>query len=322
MNPIALWHTSGQTSQILPGGLEWTGGDLMLKTRYSLVSLGTELLVARGAVPLELWEDMRVPYMEGNFALPVKYGYSLVAQVVEGPEEWVGKWVHVMHPHQNWCRVDHNDCTVIPEGIPPRRATLASNLETALTAVWDSGVSAGDRVLVVGFGLVGALTAMLLRQFPGVEIDVAEINPLRKAKAAALGFGAFDTYHSLRGYDVTFHATATGQGLQTAIDFAGPEARIMELSWYGEHPVNVHLGAGFHSQRKQILSTQVGVIPHFKLPRWNKARRKEAVMRLLSWEGYDALFDHTVSFEELPGVFERLRAGEYQDLTCLVDYPD
>jgi len=317
----ALWHDDRRHSSLHEFPLDDGdgAGELLVRSAYSLVSQGTERLVATGAVPAASFGEMEVPYQEGAFSLPVKYGYSLTGRVEEGPDAWLGRWVHLLHPHQDYCRVRAADCTLLPSGLPPDRACLASNLETALTAVWDGGVSLGDRVLVVGFGLVGALTARLLKMMPGVEVFFLEPAPYRHQQALGWGLCPWPEQEGSKA-DVAFHVSATEAGLQAAIDGVGPEGRVVEMSWYGDRPVALHLGRDFHQGRKRIISSQVSRIPAGRQVRWDRARRKEVVLRLLESPEWDALLDRRTPFEAAPALFDQIRKGQVDELTCLLTY--
>ncbi|WKN31915.1 zinc-binding alcohol dehydrogenase [Porifericola rhodea] len=312
----AVWHSSARKTEIAPV-LSPAGADCMIKAHYSLISTGTERLVASGKVPASLQQQMAVPYMEGNFELPIKYGYSLVGEVIEGPDEWVGEMVHLLHPHQNVCLVHASDLTLIPSDIPPLRAVLASNLETALNAVWDSGVSIGDEVLLIGFGIIGSLTARLLQAIAGVKVSVFDTDEVRCGVAEAMGFSLVDRF---KEYDIAFHCSGSSAGLQHCIEHTGMEGKVVELSWYGEQAVNISLGGSFHYQRKQILSSQVSQIPANKSARWNYQRRKSTIMELLKDAAFDQHIGQTIDFKEVPSLFDKIRNGNLSQLSWAIDY--
>ncbi|MDX1908517.1 MAG: zinc-binding alcohol dehydrogenase [Bacteroidia bacterium] len=306
---FACWHISPAETQILPVGLPASGPDeVLIRASHSLISTGTERLVALGRVPAEVQADMQVPFMGGSFTFPVKYGYSLVGEVLSPDHPLSGQWVHLLHPHQTLLRVPASALSPIPSGIPLRRAVLASNLETALNAVWDSQVSLGDRVAIVGMGLVGLLTGLLVQKIPGIHLTVWDTSPVRQHQARQLRFqvGADPAPASC---DVVFHTSATAPGLQTALDLTGPEATLVELSWYGDRPVSLSLGGHFHAGRKRILSSQVSHLPATRLPRWDFRRRKAVVWDLLQDPVFDQLLTEPVPFDALPAWFDRLRQG-------------
>lgn len=317
----ALWFEDRHTGKIMEETVPPLAADMCLvKAQFSAISSGTERTVFSGDVPPVLHEEMRCPYMGGSFSFPVKYGYSLVGEVVAGPESLLYKRVHVLHPHQTLAAVRCEDLLVLPENLPPARATLISNLETAITAVWDSGVHVGDRALVAGFGIIGSLVARLLSGIPGTEVYVTDSDPHKTGLATRMGFALYEPLQH-PDLDVAFNASATAEGLQSAIDSLGTEGRVIELSWYGTHDVHLWLGDTFHSRRKAILCSQVSTIPAAMRTRWSRQRRRELAARLLCDPVFDQHISHVVRFEELPEVFDRLLTMPSDCLSILVEYP-
>lgn len=281
-------------------------GDVRVRALFSGVSRGTESLVFHGRVPASEHERMRGPHQEGSFEFPIKYGYCLVGEVTEGVG--VGRTVFCLHPHQSWVRVAADAVTELPAALPPGRAVLAANMETALNAVWDGGVGPGDRVVVVGGGVVGCLVAYLCGRIPGTRVQLVDIDGRRRALAAALGVEFADPSASWSGVDVAFHASATGAGLQTAVDAAGAQARVIELSWYGAQEISLRLGGQFHPGRVQIVSSQVGSIPPARVPRWTYRRRLSVALELLCDAALDVLISGESPFAELPSAMARILA--------------
>lgn len=307
----SLWHISDTESTLQTASLDKFGKDyLLVKTLYSLISTGTERLVASGKVPTSMYDSMAVPSMDGSFEFPIKYGYSLVGQVLsEGDLE--GQLVHLLHPHQDLLQTEKQSLSIVPKAIPAKRAALASNVETALNAVWDSGVSLGDKVIVCGFGMIGGLVASVLSLMPAVEVVILEKNTYRIQQAEQMGFKV--NPDNLRGFDYSFHTSGSSEGLQACIEAVGMEGKIIELSWYGTKPVEVLLGTSFHQQRKQIISSQVGHIPFSKSARWDYARRKAVVWELLKNPVFDRHITDEVLFKDSPVFFEALRQGNVLD---------
>lgn len=316
----ALWCQKEDT-YVLVDELMETGGDrvVILSTITSAVSRGTERLVLQGRVPPEEAASMRCPNQRGEFPFPVKYGYALVGRIVQGPEGWVGRIGFALHPHQSATALPPSEVTLLPDDVPPRRAALAANMETALNVVWDSGASLGDSVLVVGAGVVGLLVARLLARTPGVEVIVADVDPGKRAVAEAMG-ARFVTPDALPdGVDVAINASASDAGLRAALEAVGPEGRVVEASWLGKGEARLPLGGRFHSQRLTIVSSQVGRIPADRAPRWSHARRLAAVMRLLDDPALDALISHEVPLAEAPARLPRL-LKEGGALAILITY--
>ena len=317
----SLWHLSDNQSVIREEAVESSRPDFCeIQSRYSLISSGTERLVAQGKVPESLFNEMKVPYMEGSFRFPIKYGYSLVGKVVSEGHKLYGKNVHLMHPHQDFCIVKNVDLFEIPDGIPTERATLASNLETVLTALWDAQVNIGDRVLIVGFGLIGSLLARLLSMMPAVDFKIFEIDSDRKKMAEIFGFQVIDNANDFSKVDIAFHTSASSIGLQHCIDSVGFEGKVVDLSWYGTKKVALNLGGSFHNQRKQIISSQVGNIPSSHIGRWDFKRRKKVVFELLKNEIFDQHLTHFIDFVDSPAFFTDIRANKAKGLAYCIKY--
>ena len=316
----ALWHLSAENSTIkeIPFSSR-NSFDCEVKSLYSLISTGTERLVASGKVPPALQMEMRVPYMKGSFGFPLTYGYSMVGRVQTAGHPLEGELVHLLHPHQDNCNVLSDSLTKVPEQLSPKVATLASNMETAITAVWDSEVTLGDRVLLVGFGIIGALIATIIQDIGGVDLVIAEINPDRKAIAQSLGFNVLEN-QSRGQFDLAFHCSASQEGLQHCIEATAIEATIVELSWYGTRSINIQLGKSFHVGRKRLISSQVSRIPAKKTQRWNSRRRKALVWELLLSGRFDGLITSEIPFAESPEFFESLRNSNPPGLGYCIKY--
>ncbi|WP_316045108.1 zinc-binding alcohol dehydrogenase [Bosea sp. BH3] len=263
---------------------------------------------------------MRAPFQEGDFPFPVKFGYCAVGRVDEGPADMLGRTVFCLHPHQDRFVAPRSCLMPVPDAVPARRAILAANMETALNAHWDGGSGPADRIVVVGGGVLGLLVAWLGARLPGAQVTLVDIEPARAALADKLGFGFALPDAAPQGADLVFHASATSSGLATAIAAAGTEARIVELSWYGEGAVSAPLGGAFHARRLQLISSQVGMISQSRRARWDSSRRAEAAMALLADDRLDALISEEIAFRDaprrIPELLERGAAG----LTAAICY--
>jgi NADPH:quinone reductase-like Zn-dependent oxidoreductase len=282
-------------------------GRVRCRALYSAVSRGTESLVFAGRVPQSEWRRMRAPFQDGDFPFPVKYGYQMVAEVEAADDAaLVGREVFALHPHQDRFDIPESAARPLPPGLPARRAVLAANMETALNALWDSGAGPGDRIAVVGAGVVGLLVAALAAGLPGAEVAVIDLDPGRAAVARALGvrFAPADAPSPL-DCDVVFHASASAAGLSTALSLAGFEGTVIELSWYGETEVAAPLGGAFHARRLRLVSSQVGQVSPARRPRWDYGRRLAKALDLLADPRFDALLEPDIPFAEAP---ERLPA--------------
>lgn len=317
----ALWITRPGVCELRSEELRAVEeGDCLLEALYSAISPGTERLVFSGRVPPSLHESMKCPYMGGEFTFPVKYGYSLVGRIAEGPAPLAGKVGHVLHPHQDRCVVRASDVWLVPESVPPMRAALAGNLETAVNAIWDSGISVGDKVLVVGFGAVGSLVARLAAGIPGAELWVVDSEPAKVGLAQGMGFRACAPAELRGPFDIAFHASASESGLQLALESLGFEGEVVELSWYGIGGVSLPLGREFHSRRLKIMSSQVSSISPKQRVRWDYSRRKELVFRLLEDPRFDGHCGEAVPFAELPAEYPRILRSPNPGLSSLIKY--
>ncbi len=305
----AFWVTGPGHGEIRSERLTPPGdGDVLVRALYSGVSRGTERLVFDGRVPASEHARMRAPFQAGEFPAPVKYGYASVGRVEQGPAALRGRPVFCLHPHQDRYVVPAAHAHPVPDGVPPARAVLAANMETAVNALWDAPPRVGDRIAVVGAGTLGCLVAHLARGVPGVRVQLVDTDPRRAAVAAALGAG-FAAPDSAGGEaDLVFHASATAAGLDTALSLAGFEATVVELSWYGDGAVPAHLGGAFHAKRLRVQSSQVGHVAPARRARRGHAARLALALALLSDPALDRLISGEDDFDALPAVMTRLAA--------------
>jgi len=292
-------------------------GEVEVRTLFSGVSRGTETLVFRGGVPENQYAAMRAPFQEGDFPWPVKYGYLNVGVVEHGPDHLRGRTVFCLYPHQTRYVVPESAVTLVPEHVSAARAVLAGTVETAVNAVWDAHPQIGDRIAVVGGGMVGSSVAAVLATFPGARVELVDADPARAAVADQLGVGFALPDNALDGCDLVIHASATGPGLTTALNLLAPEGRVIELSWYGDRKISVPLGEFFHSRRLTIRSSQVGTVGRADR---NYAERMALALDLLANDRFDALITGSSAFEDLPDVMPKLADGEIPALCHRIDY--
>jgi NADPH:quinone reductase-like Zn-dependent oxidoreductase len=284
-------------------------GELLIRTRRSAISRGTESLVFRGEVPQSEWRRMRCPFQEGEFPAPVKYGYSAVGIVEDGPAEMLGLRVFCLHPHQDQFIVPRDAVVEVPEAVPDRRATLAANMETAVNGIWDGAPGPGDRIAVIGAGVVGCLVAALAAKMPGADVELIDVDPNREPIAAALGCRFATSENASPEADLVIHASGSPAGLAAALQIAGFEATVLEMSWYGSRTVPLLLGGPFHSRRLSLRSSQVGAVPPGRSPRWSHRRRLTLALSLLRDPAFDKLLSGETEFSALPDLMPRLAAS-------------
>lgn len=297
----ALWYIAPGQAEIREEILSVPlPGEVRVRALFGALSRGTEALVLAGRVPESEFERMRAPFMDGRFPFPVKYGYSTVGLVEDGPKEHRGRTVFALYPHQSHFNIPCSAIVPLPEAVPPQRAVLAANMETALNAIWDTAASPADHIAIVGAGAVGSLVAFLCARLAGAEVTLVDINESRAELAQKLGV-RFATPETAKGdCDLVVHASGNAAGLRTALSLAGEEATVLELSWYGDTPVTVPLGGTFHSRRLRLLSSQVGKVAASHRSRWTHSRRLAAAVNLLADPCLDALLTPNVVFCDLP----------------------
>jgi len=317
----AFWIRSPGEGEIRDVVLPAPGpGEVLVRTVFSGVSRGTEAIVFRGAVPPNQHAIMRAPFQDGTFPGPVKYGYLNVGVVERGPSELAGRTVFCLYPHQTRYVVPASAVSVVPDDVPPGRAVLAGTVETAVNAMWDAAPLVGDRIAVVGAGMVGCSVAGVLAGFPGCRVQLVDTDPSRAAVAAALGVEFASPEAALGGCDLVVHASATEAGLARALELLAPDGEVVELSWYGDRRVSVPLGEFFHSRRLTIRGSQVGAVPPARRASRGFADRLALALRLLADPAFDALITGESPFADLPDVMPALANGEVSVLCHRIVY--
>src|SRR5580700_5905609 len=306
----AFWVTAPGHGEIRAQRLRSpASGELLIRTLRSAISRGTETLVFRGEVPESEWRRMRCPFQEGEFPAPVKYGYSAVGIVEDGPAEALGRRVFCLHPHQDRFIAPREAVVDVPDTVPDRRAALAANMETAINGMWDAMPGPGDRIAVIGAGVVGCLVAALAARLPGAEIELIDIDPTREDIARAVGCRFATPENASPEADLAVHASGSPAGLATALTIAGFEATVVEMSWYGTRIVPLELGGAFHSRRLTLRSSQVGSVSVGRSPRWSRRRRLTLALSLLRDPVFDTLLSGETEFDELPELMPLLAAS-------------
>jgi 2-desacetyl-2-hydroxyethyl bacteriochlorophyllide A dehydrogenase len=317
----AFWITEPGQAEIRAVSVVPPGdGEIEIETLYSAVSRGTESLVFAGRVPLAEYQRMRAPFQDGEFPGPVKYGYTSVGRVLGGSAELTGQQVFCLYPHQTRYVVPATAVTIIPDDVPAARAVLAANLETAVNAIWDGAPMTGDRIAVIGAGTVGCLTAWLAAGLRGAEVELIDIDPGKARFAEQLGIAFREPDAAGREADLVFEASGSEAGLNLALELAGFEARIVELSWFGTGKVAAAFGQAFHSKRLRLISSQVAHIANRQRSRWTHARRMQLVMRLLADQRLDVLITGESPFDTLPDLLPRLAASGQGTLCHRIAY--
>jgi len=318
----AFWVTGSSRGELREETLPpLDSGDLLVRTLYTGISRGTESLVFRGEVPASEYRSMRCPFQDGEFPAPVKYGYTNVGRVEEGPQALRGRSVFCLYPHQTLYQVPAEAVYPLPPGVPPERAVLAANLETAVNGLWDAAPRLGDRIAVIGAGTLGCLLARLAAGIPRCPVELIDINPSRASVADRLGVEFRVPETATQEADLVVHTSGSPEGLVKALDLAGFEATILEMSWYGDRLVPLALGGRFHSRRLTLRSSQVGSVAAAQRARWDPKRRMALALSLLQDPVLDVLITGEDDFADLPGVQSRLAESPGDTICHRIRYP-
>ncbi|WP_374316109.1 zinc-binding alcohol dehydrogenase [Microbacterium sp.] len=323
MRATAFWveaPSGGALREVAPG--DPRPGDVVVRTLVTGISRGTESIVFRGKVPATERERMRAPFQEGDFPAPVKYGYLNVGVVEQGPEELVGRTVFTLYPHQSAFVVPASAVAVVPEGVPPRRAVLAGAVETAVNILWDAAPLVGDRISVVGAGMIGCAVARLARGIPGVEVALVDVDATKAEAAENLGVAFASPGTALGDRHLVIDTSGSAEGLQLAIDTAAIEGEVVEASWFGDRAVSVNLGGAFHSRRLTVRSSQVGMVSPRRRATRSTGDRLALALDLLRDPVFDVLLTGESSWRDLPDVMAAIADGSAPGLCHTIDWSD
>lgn len=317
----AFWTIGPGRGEIRTESLAGPGpGEVLVETRFSGISRGTESLVLAGGVPPSEYARMRAPFQRGDFPFPVCYGYACVGTVTGGEAALVGRDVFCLHPHQDRFVVPADAVVALPDDVPPERAVLAANAETALNAIWDAEIAPASRVAVIGAGLLGCLVAGLLSRHPDLSVTLSDVIEARAAVASDFRVTFREPAALADDHDVAFHTSATAAGLEGALRCLAFEGRVIELSWFGDEAVPVALGGAFHSRRLRILSSQVGYVAAPRRASTTRAERLAAALAALADPRFDRLITAEVPFRELPGRIPHLLAPGAEGIATRIRY--
>ncbi|WP_135466167.1 zinc-dependent alcohol dehydrogenase [Crenalkalicoccus roseus] len=321
MKARALWITGPRQAALREEALRPPAeGEALVRTLHSGLSRGTERLVFEGRVPESEHGRMRAPLQAGDFPFPVKYGYCAVGRIEAGPAHRIGETVFCLHPHQDLFLAPAAMCVPLPAGLPPSRAVLAANMETALNILWDARPLPGERALVIGAGVVGLLVVRLLARIPGMAVAVHDTDTRREALARAAGARFLPADALAPEHELVVHASGQPEGLRTALAACAFEARILEASWFGAREVALPLGEAFHARRLTLRSTQVGAVSPAMRGRRSHAERLALALSLLDDAWCDTLLGPPVPFAALPEALPRLLSGPDAPPCPLVTY--
>lgn len=307
---MALWVTGRGLGELRPEPVgEPADDEVLVRTLWTGISRGTESLVVRGEVPESEHDRMRAPFQSGAFPFPVKYGYLNVGVVERGPQALVGSTVFTLFPHQSAFVVPADAVTVVPEAVPARRAVLAGAVETAINVLWDARPALGDRVTVIGAGMIGCCIARLARGIPGVEVTLVDVDPAKAPVARLLGVDFASPERAEPDRDIVVEASGTAAGLGRSLELAATDGTVIVASWFGSRSVTLDLGADFHSRRLTLVSSQVGDVAASQRGRRTARQRLVLALHLLEDPAFDVLLRGSSPWTELPAVMASLAEG-------------
>ena len=311
-------------------------GEILIKTLFSAISHGTEMLVYRGQVPKDLKLDLFIPTMEGSYAFPIKYGYSNVGEVVgTDPHKnsfKPGDIVFVHAPHETYYCVPAHLATPLSDEIPPKRGIFLANLETTINVVLDSGVHFGDNVVIFGQGVIGLLLVILFRRAGADKIFT--VDRLERRRELSLLWGADFSYdpddknfiesiimHTKGvGSDVVIEASGNPEVLNSALRVTAFQGTVVVVSWYGEKRTGLNLGNAFHRNRLVIKSSQVSNMDPTLAPRWSPKRRMDLALELLKEIPLEQLISHVYHFTEAAKAFDKIDRHPEEVIQVALEY--
>lgn len=305
---------------------------VLVRTQYSAISAGTELLIYRGLAPSELQADVNISALPGTLEFPLRYGYAAVGEVVasgsEVPPELTGSRVFAFHPHASQFVAYPDELVSVPADVSPEAALFLPNMESALNFLHDGAPVVGERVVVFGQGIVGLLTTALLSRIPLQELlTVDKFSMRREASVAAGSHGSVepgDVRERVHAWeskaDLAFELSGAPQALQVALDVTGFDGRIVLGSWYGDEPVTLDLGAEFHRSRIKLISSQVSTISPGLSGRWDKARRIDTALELIRAVKPEDWITHRFAVGRAAEAFSLLAERPEQALQVILTY--
>jgi 2-desacetyl-2-hydroxyethyl bacteriochlorophyllide A dehydrogenase len=334
MQPQSLFFTGPYQVDIRETGVQTPKpGELLVRTLYSAISPGTELLVYRGQVPVDLLADESIPALDGTLAYPLQYGYAAVGRVEavgrDLSRDYIDKSVFSFQPHQTHFTLKPSQAIMLPDGIDPLAAVFLPNMETAVNFLMDGHPMIGERVAVFGQGIVGLLTTALLSRYPLGDLITLDIYPNRRDASQEAGAtrvfdpSAEDSLALVRGddgVDLVYELSGNPAALDQAIQVAGFNGRVVIGSWYGTKTANLDLGGSFHRSRIQLISSQVSTLAPALSGRWTKTRRFDLAWDMIRQVGPERWITHMIPFRDAAKAYDLLDTHPEQAVQVVLDY--
>ena len=315
-------------------------GQMLVQTLVSAISPGTELLIYRGQFPTDIPVDETITALDEPFNFPLKYGYAAIGRVVavgpEVPPVWKDQLVFAFQPHQSHFLAAPDDLLPVPANIPPEEAALLPNMETAVNFLLDGQPLIGERVAVLGQGIVGLLTTALLSRYPLNSLVTADRYPHRREKSLALGAlasldptepGVLNNIRAVlkadtryAGADLTYELSGNPAALEQALEVTAFDGRVVIGSWYGQKQAQLNLGGRFHRSRIQLISSQVSSLTPSLHGRWSKTRRLNVAWRMLRQVQVGQLITHRFPIKQAAQAYALLDEHPEEAIQVLLTY--
>ena len=295
-------------------------GEVLIETIHTGISYGTEKIVYTGSVPNSQKLLMRCPYQEGDFGYEVKYGYMNVGKVLQGKSSLKGKYVYTLFPHQTLYVLNESELSIIPKSIPIKRCLLTANMETAINAMWDTLPTCGDKILVIGAGIVGFLMAYILKSIIGIDVTLVDPDTSKSDLAKIFKIKFETCIPKTFKANLIYECSGNENILNKLSKHLKEEATICVLSWYGNKVSKMNFGEEFLSKRIKLIFSQVSKVSQNRNKYWNNFKRRELAISLLNDKNFDLLIEKkSIKFKDLPNFFANI--SEHKNFYCkVVDY--
>ncbi len=315
--------------------------DVLVETVCSAISAGTEMLVYQGRFPRDLETDSVISGLRGGFNYPMAYGYSAVGVVkkigTQVDRALQDKLVFAFQPHTSHFITTAESVFPIPQSLSSECACFLPNMETAVNLVQDGAPILGERVLVLGQGIVGLLTASLLSDFPLEQLVTVDRFELRRQMSNIERYANHVTRPTSldpanpdfreqalallqQGADLAFELSGNPAALNDAIALTAFSGRIIVGSWYGEKPAEIDLGGSFHRSRIKLISSQVSSISPELGARWDKSRRFDVAWKALAQIKPEKWITHRFTLEDAPEAYRLLDENPQETIQVIFDY--
>lgn len=323
---LSLWFEAPRHVHVRESAIPAPGhGTVLIQSICSAISAGSELLAYQGLLPKGVQLDTSISGMVDVVDYPLQYGYSLVGLVVEigkGVDaSLLGKRVFLFHSHESHFLASPKELVVLPDGISEEDAALLANMETAVNLALDGAPLIGERVLVMGMGMVGQLLSMVLQEYP--LGDLLAIDPIKKRRSAfrykKARTGEPSCLEKEESFDLVYETSGVPEALNSAIKITGYHGRIVVGSWYGRKPATLELGAHFHRSKITMYSSQVSHIDPSLAGRWDKERRLDVAFEMLKKVKPRRLITHEFSIEHATNAYKMLSENK-ESLQAIITY--